>query len=345
VQYPGPWHWAAILFGLDEEGGRPMGFRSWEMSVDVSDENAGQADWADPTAEPTREGEDESRRGGEGSGPDALGHYLRSIGRIALLAPAEERDLAFRVVAGDADAKARLVECNLRLVVSIAKRYQGMGISLADLIAEGNLGLIRAVERFDPERGVRLSTYASKWIRQAITRALANHSRTVRLPANVVELVRHYRSKEQALLQERGGRTTSDDVCDALSLSRSRWDQMASAAVTPVSLDLPLNAPNGRHLHEVLPDMEDDGPLEAIVRSTERDRLQVFLARLPGRERKILMYRYGLENGESHSLEETGRVLGVTRERIRQLEERAMRRIREMAEERPAPRQDTDATH
>lgn len=270
----------------------------------------------------------------ESPGTDALGYYLRTIGRLRLLRPDEEHELALRSAAGEAEASARLVEWNLRLVVSVAKRYQGMGLSLADLIAEGNLGLIRAVERFDPHRGVRLSTYATKWIRQAITRSLANHARTVRLPANVVELVRQYRAREQAIMQQRGGPARPEDVCQGTPLSRERWAEMINASATPVSLDLPVTESGGRRLYEVLSREGEDSPLDLLSRDVEQSRLYRFLAKLPERERRILAYRYGIEDGEAHSLEETGKIFGVTRERIRQLEERALRRMREMAAER-----------
>ena len=337
------WDWAAaffMAFSNDDEVGAVMDFRNWDEEIEVADENEPETAW-DNAAE--MEPEAEPLSSPVASAPvertsDALGHYLRAIGRIALLTPEAEHALAVRAAAGDMEARARLVECNLRLVVSVAKRYQGMGIGLADLIAEGNLGLIRAIERFDAERGVRVSTYASKWIRQTITRSLANHSRTVRLPANVVELVRLYRSREQALMQQNGRATVPEEVCESISLERGRWEEMASASLAPLSLDLPLAGPGGRRLHEIITDDRHDGALEALTASNELERLAGFLSRLPDRERLILTYRYGLEGGEPHSLEETGRFLGVTRERIRQLEERALRRMREMSGESAEPR-------
>jgi RNA polymerase primary sigma factor len=340
VQPGDEWEWTADFFpgfSNQDEVGALMDFCHWEHETETA-EDAGQAGGWDAleASEPDQQPESEPERAGgftPGSfekASDALGHYLRSIGRIALLSPTAEHALALRAAAGDMEARARLVECNLRLVVSVAKRYQGMGIGLADLIADGNLGLIRAIERFDPHRGVRVSTYASKWIRQTITRALANHSRTVRLPANVVELVRLYRSREQALMQRNGRATASDEVCESISMERGRWEEMASAALTPLSLDLPLGGPGSRRLHEVITDDREGSALDAILASNQLDRLRGFLTRLPDRERLILGYRFGLDGKEPHSLEETGRFLGVTRERIRQLEERALRRLREM---------------
>ena len=328
------WDWAAdfyLAFMTDDEVGAVMDFRSWEHETEIVEEAGQGADWDELEAsEPEPEPLPAVPVSVAEKAGDALGHYLRSIGRIPLLSPEEEHALALRAAAGDLEARARLVECNLRLVVSVAKRYQGMGIALADLIAEGNLGLIRAIERFDPHRGVRVSTYASKWIRQTITRSLANHSRTVRLPANVVELVRLYRSREQALMQRNGRATPSDEVCESIALERGRWEEMASAALAPLSLDLPLGGPGSRRLHEIITDERETSALDALAASNQLDRLRCFLTRLPERERLILGYRYGLDGEEPHSLEETGRHLGVTRERIRQLEERALRRIREM---------------
>ncbi|MCK4548209.1 MAG: RNA polymerase sigma factor RpoD/SigA [Candidatus Eisenbacteria sp.] len=262
---------------------------------------------------------------------DSVGYYLRTIGRIALLSPERERELARAARAGDLDSRTKLVEANLRLVVSIAKRYQRMGLPLADLIAEGNIGLVKAVERFDCDRGVRFSTYASKWIKQRITRSLANDSRTVRLPSNVVELIRKFRSMEDRLTQDRCGGPRSWEVCEEIEVTQRRWTDLALASRGTVSLDMPFAHKDGRRLHDIL--TNDTGELEQDKVFEEPDMVQVMglLGAVDDRERLILRFRFGFEDGEPHSLEETGRILGVTRERVRQLEQRALLKLRRLA--------------
>jgi len=262
---------------------------------------------------------------------DSVGYYLTTIGKIPLLSPAHERELAKAARAGDTDAKAKLIEANLRLVVSIAKRYQGMGLPLADLIAEGNIGLVRAVDLFEYDRGVRFSTYASKWIKQRITRALANDSRTVRLPANVVELIRKYRAAEDRLTQALGKGARTWEVCEDLDVSDRRWTDLALASRGTVSLDMPFQFRDGRRLHDVLSDPQEPPEQENIFDGRSRKVLMELLGRLEKRERTILRFRFGFDDGKPHSLEETGRLLGVTRERIRQLEQRALRKLRGFA--------------
>ncbi len=263
---------------------------------------------------------------------DSVGYYLKTIGRISLLKPEEERRLAKAAREGDLDSRAKLVEANLRLVVSIAKRYQGMGLPLADLIAEGNIGLVKAVERFDYDRGIRFSTYASKWIKQRITRALANDSRTVRLPSNVVELIRKFRATEERMIQDLGKGPMAWEVCETLDVTDRRWTDLALASHGTVSLDMPFAHKDGRRLHDVL--SGDEGDLEQereLFGGPSRGELMGMLRELSDREQLILRFRFGFEDGKPHSLEETGRMLGVTRERVRQLEQRALMKLRRLA--------------
>ena len=288
-------------------------------------------DWQEPDDEDRKTSNEETSESLEDERPryrDSVGYYLRTIGKIPLLRPEEERRLARDARAGDLDARTKLIESNLRLVVSVAKRYQGMGLPLADLIAEGNIGLVKAVERFDYDRGIRFSTYASKWIKQRITRALANDSRTVRLPSNVVELIRKYRSTEERMIQDAGRGPRSWEVCERMDMTDRRWTDLALASRGTISLDVPFVHRDGRRLHDVLC---EEGPLdqeELVFGAPTRDQLMSLLAELSEREQRILCYRFGFEDGAAHSLEETGRMLGVTRERVRQLEQRALMKLR-----------------
>jgi RNA polymerase primary sigma factor len=286
--------------------------------------------WCAP--EPGDEAEsDEGSRTLEDERPsyrDSVGYYLKTIGKIPLLQAEGERNLARLARAGDLDARSKLVESNLRLVVSIAKRYQGMGLALADLIAEGNIGLVKAVERFDCDRGIRFSTYASKWIKQRITRALANDSRTVRLPSNVVELIRKYRSTEDRMTQDLGDGPRTWEVCEEMDMTDRRWTDLALASRGTISLDVPFVHRDGRRLHDVLSTEGPPEQEERVFGGPTREQLLDLLQELTDRERMILLYRFGFEDGKAHSLEETGHVLGVTRERIRQLEQRALMKLR-----------------
>ncbi|MFH1312288.1 MAG: RNA polymerase sigma factor RpoD/SigA [Candidatus Eisenbacteria bacterium] len=264
---------------------------------------------------------------------ESLSAYLRAISRIPLLTREEEQDLARRVRRGDVTAKERMVLANLRLVISIARRYQGMGLPLADLIGEGNLGLIKAVDRFKHEKGYRFSTYASKWIRQAVTKTLATDSRTVRLPANVIEIIRKVRATEETLLQNRREEPAEQEVCNRVGVSSSRYAQVTNASST-VSLDSPCSPDGDVSLHEVLADTSESPPDDIAFRRIDNTKLGELLDRLSKRERRILSYRFGLEDGNLRSLAETGKMVGITRERIRQIEKRAIEKMRRMMKKR-----------
>ncbi len=263
----------------------------------------------------------------------ALSTYLRAISRIPLLSREEERELARKATRGDREAKDKLIRSNLRLVVAIARRYQGMGLPLADLIGEGNLGLMKAAERFRYEKGFKFSTYASKWIRQAITKALANDSRTVRLPANVVEILRKARAVESSIVRQTSRTPHEDEICSSIGVSSRRFAEIATAAST-VSLDSPCSSDGDVSFYDILPDRAVRPPDEVATERIDGSNLREMLEYLSSRERTILSYRYGLRDGNVRSLEETGRMIGITRERIRQIEKRAIEKIRRMMRKR-----------
>ena len=275
-------------------------------------------------------------RKGESGGVsrDSVGIYLKEIRKYPLMKREEEAQVAWRVKGGDEIARAELISRNLRLVISIAKRYQGMGLSLEDLIEEGNIGLIKAVERFEVERGLRFSTYASKWIRQSITRSLVNKSRTVRIPANVLVLIKQYLTFQRELFQELGRKPTSEELREKLGLRKARFLDISRLAKGVLSLDHPLDDDGGSHaLHDIIPDERAESPLETALAGLRRDLVNRLLDSLGERDARILSIRYGLVTGESKSLEQTGKQIGVTRERIRQLEARAFKKLRAVLEE------------
>jgi RNA polymerase primary sigma factor len=262
---------------------------------------------------------------------DSLGNYLAAISRIKLLTREQEVELGRAARGGDSRSHDHLVAANLRLVVSIARRYQGMGLSFSDLIGEGNLGLIKAAEYFDPELGFRFSTYASKWIRQSITRSLANHSRTVRIPANVIANLRKYLQVERALAQKTNGEHTIDDVSRELGLPVEKVTDLARLTRSTLSMDSPLGDEASASLYDLLPDRGQTSPLEQAGETLNRRRLTALLETLDERERRILNFRFGLDGQEPLSLEETGKKIGVTRERVRQIEKRSLLKLRGLA--------------
>lgn len=262
---------------------------------------------------------------------DSLGAYLAAISRTKLLKREQEVELSRAARGGDRRAHDRLVAANLRLVVSIARRYQGMGLSFSDLIGEGNLGLIKAAEYFDPELGFRFSTYASKWIRQSITRSLANHSRTVRIPANVIASLRRYLQVERKLAQATEGRHSVDDVAKALELPVEKVNDLERLTRGTLSMDSPLGEEAQSTLYDLLPDRSQESPLEHAGETLARRRMAGLLEILDERERRILNFRFGLDGQEPLSLEETGKKIGVTRERVRQIEKRCLLKLRRLA--------------
>ncbi len=260
---------------------------------------------------------------------NAIRQYLGEIGRYPLLTAEQEMMLTRRVADGDLEAQQRLVEANLRLVVSIAKRYHNHGVSLLDLIQEGNLGLIRATQKFDPARGYRFSTYATWWIRQAISRAVAEYTRTIHIPVHVVELMYKIKRVTRALYQELGRDPVVEEIAGAAHLSKERVVELQSMAEMPISLDAPLIDDEQYHLADTLEDTRTTAPADVVARSVLREHITKALETLNQRERQVIELRYGLQDGYCHTLEEVSAHFKLTRERIRQIEVKALRTLRQ----------------
>jgi RNA polymerase primary sigma factor len=253
--------------------------------------------------------------------------YLREIGRIPLLSTEDEIKLAKRIEHGDQLAKKKLTEANLRLVVSIAKKYIGRGLSLLDLIQEGNSGLIRAVEKFDYKKGFKFSTYATWWIRQAITRAIADQARTIRIPVHMIETINKLIRVQRTLVQELGREPTPSEIAKELGIEEDKVNHIIKISQETVSLEAPVGEEEDSRLGDFLEDKENLSPQEAAVYELMKGHVDEFLELLPPREQKILRMRFGLENGRAHTLEEVGQEFGVTRERIRQIEAKALKKL------------------
>lgn len=259
---------------------------------------------------------------------DPVKIYLKEIGRVPLLSPDEEVDLAIRISQGDVAAKKRLSEANLRLVVSIAKRYLGRGMQFLDLIQEGNLGLIKAVEKFDHTKGFKFSTYATWWIRQAITRAIADQARTIRIPVHMVETINKIKKVSSQLLHQNGHEPSADDIAAELDMPVDKVREIMRVAQEPVSLETPIGEEEDSHLGDFIPDDDAPAPQDAASHTLLKEQLSDVLSTLTSREEKVLRLRFGLEDGRSRTLEEVGREFNVTRERIRQIEAKALRKLR-----------------
>ena len=259
---------------------------------------------------------------------DPVRLYLREIGRVPLLTPEQEIDLAQRVQTGDEDARNQMVEANLRLVVSIAKRYTGRGLSLLDLIQEGSFGLLKAVEKFDYTKGYKFSTYATWWIRQSITRAIADQARTIRIPVHMVETMNKVLRTSHLLVQELGREPTQEEIAAKMHLPVERVQEILKMAQEPVSLQSPVGEEDDSHLGDFLPAPAAEEPGEAAAASLLKEQLLQVMKTLTPREEKVLRLRFGFEDGKAHTLEEVGKEFNVTRERIRQIEAKALRKLR-----------------
>ena len=262
---------------------------------------------------------------------DPVKVYLKEIGRVPLLTPEEEIDLALKIQAGGPDgekAKQRLSEANLRLVVSIAKRYVGRGMQFLDLIQEGNLGLIKAVEKFDHTKGFKFSTYATWWIRQAITRAIADQARTIRIPVHMVETINKVKKVSSQLLHEMGHDPSAEEIAERLDMPVDKVREIMRVAQEPVSLETPIGEEEDSHLGDFIPDDDAPIPAEAASQTLLKEQLADVLKTLTPREGKVLRLRFGLEDGRPRTLEEVGKEFNVTRERIRQIEAKALRKLR-----------------
>jgi len=259
---------------------------------------------------------------------DPVKQYLKEIGNYPLLTIAEEIELAKRIETGDEHAKKLLAESNLRLVVSIAKRYVGRGLSFLDLIQEGNLGLIKAVDKFDYNKGYKFSTYATWWIRQAITRSIADQSRTIRIPVHMSEVINKTYRVSRTLLQELGREPTEQELAQALDMPAEKVREILKISADPISLDTPIGEEDDSHLGDFIKDDRVMGPEEAASYAVLQDQISNLLDTLTDRERRVLMLRFGLKDGRSRTLEEVGKEFNVTRERIRQIEAKALRKLR-----------------
>jgi RNA polymerase primary sigma factor len=263
--------------------------------------------------------------------------YLREIGQVKLITPQEEIALAKRIKKGDRKAREKMITANLRLVVKIARDYEGLGLPLLDLINEGNIGLMKGVERFNPRKGAKLSTYASWWIKQCIMRALANQSKTIRLPVHVVDKVAHIRKAEVKLREAFDRDPTDQEVADHLGLNPRRIQQYRDASKAPISLDAPIGTDEPKQISEVVADPNAAAPFDRLIRENDTELVREVLVTLTPRENKILAMRFGLDDGRPKTLEEIGDRLGVTRERIRQIQEEALHKMRVKIAEHETP--------
>lgn len=266
--------------------------------------------------------------------------YLREIGQVKLLTPAEEIELAARIKKGDKKAREHMIKANLRLVVKIARDYEGIGLPLLDLISEGNIGLMKAVERFDPKKGGKLSTYGSWWIKQSIKRALANQSKTIRLPVHLVDKISRMRRTSMKLQEDLGREPTDEELAADLGTTAARVAQMRTASIRPASLDAPVGDDESNNFSEIVEDERAINPYDELEDKTVVNMLQDMVKHLDEREATILRFRFGLDGGSEKTLEEVGERFGVTRERVRQIQNLALRKLRKMIErlEKTKPR-------
>ncbi len=294
-----------------------------------SDDSADASSLADETAADRNDAIAEDLSVPEGiSIDDPVRMYLKEIGKVPLLTAEEEIEIAKRLEEGDENAKQKLAEANLRLVVSIAKRYVGRGMLFLDLIQEGNLGLIKAVEKFDYRKGFKFSTYATWWIRQAITRAIADQARTIRIPVHMVETINKLIRVSRQLLQEYGREPSPEEIAKEMGISESKVREIIKIAQEPVSLETPIGEEEDSHLGDFIPDEDAPAPAEAASFALMKEQLMEVLDTLTPREEKVLRLRFGLDDGHQRTLEEVGKEFNVTRERIRQIEAKALRKLR-----------------
>ena len=266
---------------------------------------------------------------------DPVRMYLKEIGRVSLLTAEEEVALALKIEEGDQEAKQRLAEANLRLVVSIAKRYVGRGMQFLDLIQEGNMGLMKAVDKFDYSKGFKFSTYATWWIRQAITRAIADQARTIRIPVHMVETINKLVREQRNLLQELGQDPTPEQIAERMDMTPDKVREILKIAQEPVSLETPIGEEDDSHLGDFIEDEVIENPVDYTTRIVLREQLDEVLDTLTDREENVLRLRFGLDDGKMRTLEDVGKVFNVTRERIRQIEAKALRKLRHPSRSKP----------
>ena len=281
----------------------------------------------DPNGEQLDSAEDFEKMLTDNTVDDPVRHYLKQIGQFDLLEVETELELAERMSNGDEEARKNLIDANLRLVVSIAKRYVGKGMSFLDLIQEGNIGLIKAVEKFDYKRGYKFSTYATWWIRQAITRAIADQARTIRVPVHMVETIHRVSRVNRKLLQELGREPTTTEIAKEMGMTVDKIEEILKIAQDPVSLETPIGEEDDSHLGDFIADEDSPAPADVAENAMMREAIDKALSKLNDREAQILRMRFGLGGGPTYTLEQVGKILGITRERVRQIESKAIRKL------------------
>ncbi|MFN8657491.1 MAG: sigma-70 family RNA polymerase sigma factor [Candidatus Obscuribacterales bacterium] len=307
---------------------------SSRLSEDLSEDWSSEVQLFDQDEDNMSSDDEETQRptGKEdGFTEDSVRLYLREIGRVKMIRPDEEIELARRIAKGDGEAKKKLIQANLRLVISIAKKYVNRGLPFQDLIQEGNLGLIRAAEKFDHTKGFKFSTYATWWIRQAISRGLADKSRTIRVPVHMVESINKMKKTSARMAQELGRKPTEQELAKEMDLSVAKVQEIIAADREPISMEMPLNRDEETYLGDLIEDNESARPDANTEEELMRQDLNRMLSQLTPRERDIMHLRYGLEDGRQRTLEEVGRLFNITRERVRQIEHKAFRKLRQPA--------------
>ena len=318
-----------IPFVLDAEGIDDLLERLTDGGISITDKDGNPSSKYVVEAPKPEELTDEELLGSNSAKVnDPVRMYLKEIGVVPLLSNEEEKELAIAVENGDLEAKQRLAEANLRLVVSIAKRYVGRGMQFLDLIQEGNMGLMKAVDKFDYSKGFKFSTYATWWIRQAITRAIADQARTIRIPVHMVETINKLVREQRNLLQELGQDPTPEQIAERMGMTPDKVREILKIAQEPVSLETPIGEEDDSHLGDFIEDEVIENPVDYTTRVVLREQLDEVLDTLTGREENVLRLRFGLDDGKMRTLEDVGKVFNVTRERIRQIEAKALRKLR-----------------
>ena len=324
-----------IPFALDVDGIENLLQRIQDAGISITD-NEGNPSERVLSTEEEQELSDEDLIGSTSAKVnDPVRMYLKEIGVVPLLTNEEEKELALAVEAGDVEAKQRLAEANLRLVVSIAKRYVGRGMQFLDLIQEGNMGLMKAVDKFDYSKGFKFSTYATWWIRQAITRAIADQARTIRIPVHMVETINKLVRVQRNLLQELGQDPTPEQIAERMDMTPDKVREILKIAQEPVSLETPIGEEDDSHLGDFIEDEVIENPVDYTTRIVLREQLDEVLDTLTDREENVLRLRFGLDDGKMRTLEDVGKVFNVTRERIRQIEAKALRKLRQPSRSKP----------
>ena len=324
-----------IPFALDVDGIENLLQRIQDAGISITDNEGNPSERVLSTEEEPELSDEDLIGSTSAKVNDPVRMYLKEIGVVPLLTNEEEKELALAVEAGDVEAKQRLAEANLRLVVSIAKRYVGRGMQFLDLIQEGNMGLMKAVDKFDYSKGFKFSTYATWWIRQAITRAIADQARTIRIPVHMVETINMLVREQRNLLQELGQDPTPEQIAERMDMTPDKVREILKIAQEPVSLETPIGEEDDSHLGDFIEDEVIENPVDYTTRIVLREQLDEVLDTLTDREENVLRLRFGLDDGKMRTLEDVGKVFNVTRERIRQIEAKALRKLRQPSRSKP----------